>query len=674
MPQVNTGYRLSAVKGWTVCADNNHVGELSLPGVEHPHKEWPMDRKALVFLSHTSADDMKEKIARPTYWFLKNKLHINAFLDAEDCSPGEDKKRFVMSYAYRCTHALVIISPHFRSRPYCVMELNTFMTRYRKKDGLQIIPVLFGIDHLKEYHPAVRQLIWIRSGQEMNEAEYMAEVVWPQLCKKFPVRNAKKIDCTQCLCEYVETTRGGANEIPNVLVRFCEKNKDRKVGKDNKRRFSTPCFVILLLILSTAGFLAFWFREDIRGLFAGSDDTVPAESPTLSPSSAAPTGVVTNFTLVEVQKIHGNALYHNFGRSVNINSNGTAIVVGGQANNLGSINEMSFAEVYEAGNTTTKDNWELKGSRIWANEDSLIPNWVYISRNAESVVTFVEDYSESVVVSTGGGDVNVVMSFWGLVDVFEFQGSSWKRRVTLSPVNISSSDTKEGPFDIEMVRSSRDGTRFAALLNKPLGYRSNEHFVQVLDMDGRPAAAPIEYDDNGVSDVAVSVDAQTVVVQHGEWTEVFDKQGFYYVQRGSSIQSKCVLVHVTSDGRVVASYDMEVVHFYQFNGTDWEEYSNITSSREYNGFFQFSEDGSTVLITGHARGGGNRPSFLDVFRYIESEWIMVDSLITPTDEFECQLSADGRIIVCGRMYEGFYAFDGDDVGTATIYKLVPEHT
>ena len=119
------------------------VGELTLDSVDNPSQEWPMSTDRFsIFVSHTGQDGAKEEIARPTHWLLTKKLGAEAFLDDENATPGDGTVKVLIEPAYKCSHAVVIISPSFRKRRCCVQELNTFMARRRRGDGICVIPVL----------------------------------------------------------------------------------------------------------------------------------------------------------------------------------------------------------------------------------------------------------------------------------------------------------------------------------------------------------------------------------------------------------------------------------------------------------------------------------------------------------------------------------------------------
>lgn len=75
-----------------------------------------MGENALVFISHTGRDGVKEELARPTSWFLTEILEIETFLDDGGMQWGQDKMQALARAAYQCTHALVLFSPSFRKQ------------------------------------------------------------------------------------------------------------------------------------------------------------------------------------------------------------------------------------------------------------------------------------------------------------------------------------------------------------------------------------------------------------------------------------------------------------------------------------------------------------------------------------------------------------------------------
>mmetsp|Transcript_27326 Transcript_27326/g.38652 ORF Transcript_27326/g.38652 Transcript_27326/m.38652 type:complete len:158 (-) Transcript_27326:661-1134(-) len=137
-----------------------YVGKLECKTVNDPSAFFSPSERFYVFVSFRGPDT-REIIARPTYWFLKNKLKVEAFLDDESMGEGEIQDKSLLTAAYKCTHALVLVSPGFRESDDCVKELNTFMYRHTNKNNITIIPALWGITNLKGYVNAFQTIVWV---------------------------------------------------------------------------------------------------------------------------------------------------------------------------------------------------------------------------------------------------------------------------------------------------------------------------------------------------------------------------------------------------------------------------------------------------------------------------------------------------------------------------------
>jgi len=212
-----TGYRGSNTL--LIMQDNTEkdVGELSLDSIDNPERLWPMSDDPYIFLSHTGRDDVKEEIARPTYWFLTKVLRVKAFLDDLSLSPGEKVMEALLPHAYKCTSALVILSPTFREREFCVRELNTFMARWRRKDGIRVLPALWLMKNVDGYHPDVDGLIWIGNQGTKYCVKYMLQILWPKLVREFDRPEMSRTQLKEHLVEYVKLHRGGIHAIPPDL-------------------------------------------------------------------------------------------------------------------------------------------------------------------------------------------------------------------------------------------------------------------------------------------------------------------------------------------------------------------------------------------------------------------------------------------------------------------------
>ena len=206
-----------------------------------------------VFISHTGFDDVKDIIARPTRWFLKRVLQIDVFLDDEDIRCFQDITSQLAAHAYECTHALVILSPSFQSRKFCVKELNTFMSRLRQDDGIRILPVLWNVRNLDAYHPKVQNLAWIENTSGCSAADFMVEKLWPSLLAELSSLTLTEDQLASHLCQYIEAMRA-KRDIPGVLESF-HVTQQRKL-KSKKRSKIILCFVFAVILIATLDVVA----------------------------------------------------------------------------------------------------------------------------------------------------------------------------------------------------------------------------------------------------------------------------------------------------------------------------------------------------------------------------------------------------------------------------------
>ena len=129
---------------------------------------------------------IKELIARPTHWFVKSVLELEAFLD------DEDAEGFVHSAiakpAYQCTHAVIIITPSFRNRKYPVLELNTFMERtVDPNDPFEPTIIFWNIEDeaIREFAPVLNQYIFKKSSRDQTTVgDFLVSRLWPYLTKR----------------------------------------------------------------------------------------------------------------------------------------------------------------------------------------------------------------------------------------------------------------------------------------------------------------------------------------------------------------------------------------------------------------------------------------------------------------------------------------------------------
>lgn len=201
------------------------VGELAHEDVGDPERF--MSDTDYVFLSHTGKDGVKDEIARPTYWFLTAVLGVQAFLDEQSPDWGSHITEAVGKAAYRCTHAVVILSPTFREREYCVLELNTFMRRWRNKDGIQVLPILHGIRDVKGYHAEVNNLIRKGSQAMQSGADCMVDDLWPALLRKLKRPAMTKDQLEELLAEYVDKNAGHC-QIPACIFSRTSRQRSRR--------------------------------------------------------------------------------------------------------------------------------------------------------------------------------------------------------------------------------------------------------------------------------------------------------------------------------------------------------------------------------------------------------------------------------------------------------------
>lgn len=216
-------------KVYTRASGIGPVGELSALGSfrNAQHNDTP-----LLFVSHRGPDT-KDAIARPTQWFVSKCLKIPTFFDDESLQAGDPKMPQLVDAAYKCTHALVLLSRTFIQSRYCVQELNTFMARrYDNPDNIRVMLALWNIDSLDLYSESLDELVYLRNRTRTNNpAEYMMETLFPYLSKVLPhEQGAFSRDMLErCLVEYVERNRGETEKsIPSALERFVKRKLERE--------------------------------------------------------------------------------------------------------------------------------------------------------------------------------------------------------------------------------------------------------------------------------------------------------------------------------------------------------------------------------------------------------------------------------------------------------------
>jgi WD40 repeat protein len=206
--------------------DEESVGVLEVDDlVTPPNEEWPMSEETYVFISHTGKDNGNELIARTVHFFLKKVVKVKAFLD-DGIPTATNTTEVLAAAAYRCTHALVVFSPSYRTSRFCVKELNTFMKRFNQRDGISIIPVLCGVSDLNDYHSDVSNIVWVPC-MKTNIVDFLVKTLWPILLKVFGRAALNERALEGRLCDYVEQMRG-VTVVPQELESFYARNRGQR--------------------------------------------------------------------------------------------------------------------------------------------------------------------------------------------------------------------------------------------------------------------------------------------------------------------------------------------------------------------------------------------------------------------------------------------------------------
>jgi hypothetical protein len=222
-----------------LCDDGSEESVSKLPrpstyAIQSNSREEPS-----IFISHAGIDS-RECIARPTHWFLVNCLEIETFFDEHDMIWGDKIDQSLGELAYGCTDALVILSPNFRRKKYCVSELNTFVFRRDiNEDGIVVLPVLWKLEELSGYSVAISKSVWVKGGSD-DPALFLTQTLWPHLTKRFKKFHAggwlkklfagrKQINFDKCLAQYVESNREAlarkGTKIPSCLYNHAFRTK-----------------------------------------------------------------------------------------------------------------------------------------------------------------------------------------------------------------------------------------------------------------------------------------------------------------------------------------------------------------------------------------------------------------------------------------------------------------
>jgi hypothetical protein len=189
--------------------------------------------KPFFFIAHYGKES-KEEIARPTYWFLKHYVKLDVFMDDEELPVGADRDLLLLQRAYECTHALILLTPSFRKSGPCVRELNTFMDRWDRRDGIMLIPALWRIDDVAGYCRPLDSIVWLRNRPNaMDAAAYMIDTLWPAILQTIPnynnnmpdfARRSSKLRLERILAKYVREHRSRHN-VPVNLHGLAERHE-----------------------------------------------------------------------------------------------------------------------------------------------------------------------------------------------------------------------------------------------------------------------------------------------------------------------------------------------------------------------------------------------------------------------------------------------------------------
>ena len=89
------------------------------------------------------------------------------------------------------------------------MELNTFMERWTNRDGIKLIPALWGVDCVDDYAEELQGIKWLSQGS-YDAAKYMVETLWPHIMSDLNhpmARILKRRQLGQLLVRYVRLNR-----------------------------------------------------------------------------------------------------------------------------------------------------------------------------------------------------------------------------------------------------------------------------------------------------------------------------------------------------------------------------------------------------------------------------------------------------------------------------------
>ncbi|CAM9762095.1 unnamed protein product [Chrysoparadoxa australica] len=144
-----------------------------------------------VFLSHAGPE--KRGIVHSLHTSLWDR-GVLAFMDRENLEAGGDAVEYMKAAAKKAKIGLVMLSPSFMSRKWCLLELEIFMSRLDKQEGTQpiiLLPLFYKLtpdecrdpDSLRRYPEVSKQWKEWEGNQEMSESLQRWKELLPRLAK-----------------------------------------------------------------------------------------------------------------------------------------------------------------------------------------------------------------------------------------------------------------------------------------------------------------------------------------------------------------------------------------------------------------------------------------------------------------------------------------------------------
>jgi hypothetical protein len=303
--------------------------------------------------------------------------------------------------------------------------------------------------------------------------------------------------------------------------------------------------------------------------------------------------------------------FHNIGRSLAANKNGTSFIIGNSAVNLGDFNN-GFAMVYERKN----NSWLQKGETIFGDTTNGLSGFA-VAMNAEGNV---------IAIGAPGKSVSGTNS--GAVKIYHWIGSKWEQKgETLT--GTSAADRSGRSISI-----SEDGNIVA------FGSRNHDNRkgnVRIFQWNG------IKWNQLGSDLKGLNED---------------DHFGY--------------ALHITPDGKTLAvganfSWDngqeSGYTQVFDWNGSAWNERGKKLSGLDTFGYFgssvKLSVDGSVLAVgsTGANDQSGNRVGSVKIFQWQNGEWQQKGQTIFGKQKGEqyghaVELSEDGNLIISSSIVFG----------------------